>query len=109
MNYQAFQKHFAKLTETYGSVQVASLVEKHGPEAIVGDRYKENMDRLNDSGGCSVGFEWFDFHAMCKGMKFEVRKFPDKKHSKPLDAFRGFSYSCSSQILPYLDYVLTPE
>lgn len=75
MNYEAFQKHFARLKETYGSVQVASLVEKHGPEAIVGDRYKEYMDRLNGSGGNDVGFEWFDFHAVCRGMKFEVRNF----------------------------------
>jgi hypothetical protein len=32
------------------------------------------MTRLNESGGIGnvkVGFEWFDFHAVCRGMKFE--------------------------------------
>ena len=73
-NFQAFERHFKSLSDRYGSVQVASLVEKHGPEAIVGDTYETNMERLNEMTGASgnpIGFEWFDFHAMCRGMKFE--------------------------------------
>ncbi|KAH6682606.1 SacI homology domain-containing protein [Halenospora varia] len=73
-NYRAFSKHFDNICERYGSVQVASLVEKHGPEAIVGQQYETHMTRLNSCGGCrgdQVGFEWFDFHAVCRGMKFE--------------------------------------
>jgi hypothetical protein len=48
-----------------------SLVEKHGAEAIVGDRYEMFMKRLNEETPKNVGFEWFDFHAICRGMKFE--------------------------------------
>jgi hypothetical protein len=73
-NFQAFEKHFKHLSDRYGSIQVASLVEKHEPEAIVGDVYASNMERLNEMIGASgnhIGFEWFDFHAMCRGMKFE--------------------------------------
>jgi hypothetical protein len=73
-NFQAFEKHFKNLSDRYGSIQVASLVEKHEPEAIVGDAYETNMERLNEmlgASGKSIGFEWFDFHAMCRGMKFE--------------------------------------
>lgn len=73
-NFQAFEKHFKNLSDRYGSIQVTSLVEKHGPEAIVGDAYEANMKRLNENIGASgkaIGFEWFDFHAMCRGMKFE--------------------------------------
>lgn len=74
-NYEAFKKHFDNLTDRYGAIQVASLVEKHGPEAIVGGEYEKLMTLLNVSRAAenkkSLGFEWFDFHAICKGMKFE--------------------------------------
>jgi hypothetical protein len=73
-NFRAFQKHFSNLSARYGSVVATSLVEKHGAEAIVGDEYEKNMNRLNESGGINgakVDFEWFDFHAMCRGMKYE--------------------------------------
>lgn len=73
-NFRAFQKHFSNLSARYGTIQAASLVERHGHEAIVGEEYEKNANRLNESGGINgakVGFEWFDFHAMCRGMKFE--------------------------------------
>lgn len=74
MNYRAFVKHFNKLSEMYGNVQIASLVEKHGNEAIVGESYEKYLKRYNDSKSkeeSPVGFEWFDFHAVCRGMNFE--------------------------------------
>jgi hypothetical protein len=74
MNYRAFVKHFTKLAELYGNVQIASLVEKHGNEAIVGEPYEKYLQRYNDSKRTEkspVGFEWFDFHAICRGMQFE--------------------------------------
>jgi hypothetical protein len=73
-NFRAFKSHFSGLAARYGSLQVASLVEKHGVESQVGAEYEKTMTRLNESGGINgtkVGFEWFDFHAMCRGMKFE--------------------------------------
>lgn len=73
-NFQAFKKHFDGLSDRYGSVQVVSLVEKDGNEAIVGEQYEKNMERLNksvDSADKAIEFEWFDFHSICRGMKFE--------------------------------------
>ncbi|CAD6442615.1 a3974e41-2187-40ef-af42-202d25ba5055 [Sclerotinia trifoliorum] len=74
-NYEAFKKHFDNITDRYGAIQVASLVEKHGPEAILGGEYEKLMTLLNVSRAGehkkSIGFEWFDFHAICKGMKFQ--------------------------------------
>jgi hypothetical protein len=73
-NYKAFKKHFDNLSERYGSIQIVNMVEKHGNEAIVGDKYEENVNRLNEdtnNSEKSIPFEWFDFHAMCRGMKFE--------------------------------------
>jgi hypothetical protein len=108
MNFQAFIKHFKKLSDSYGSVQIANLVEKHGPESIVGDQYKKNLERLNDAGGIdgsSIGFEWFDFHAMCRGMKFENVSHLMDTLGKTLDSFNetveveGKQIACQKGVL----------
>lgn len=73
-NQIAFKKHFDKITKRYGSVQCASLVDKHATEASIGQAYEHHAKLINDGGGVNnkhVGFEWFDFHSACKGMKFE--------------------------------------
>jgi hypothetical protein len=100
-NFRAFKNHFDNLSDRYGSIQVASLVEKHGPEAIVGDVYEKNMNRLNSMSGTDgnpIGFEWFDFHAMCRGMKFEnVSLLMDALGTK-LDSFGETVESESQQL-----------
>lgn len=89
-NHEALVKHFENIKAKYGDVQVVSLVEKHGNEAIVGDAYEHHVKRLNDSGGLKgdfVGFEWFDFHAICRGMKFENVSLLMETLGNKLDAF----------------------
>ena len=89
-NAKAFRRHFQTLSDRYGSIQAVSLVEKHGNEAIVGDYYEKNMEQLNGSGGIndsSIGFEWFDFHAICRGMKFENVSLLMNSLGKKLDSF----------------------
>lgn len=74
-NYQACRKHFERLTKEYGSLQIVNLVEKHNVEARLGNEYEKTVAKLNEevfSGHHSeIPFEWFDFHAACRGMKFE--------------------------------------
>ncbi|KAM7185409.1 SacI homology domain containing protein [Naviculisporaceae sp. PSN 640] len=79
-NFAALKKHFDRLGKKYGALQIVNLVEKHGVEAPIGRLYEENIKRLNEeAASCSksqdkkeeVGYEWFDFHAVCRGMKFE--------------------------------------
>ncbi|KAK5129473.1 hypothetical protein LTR08_003233 [Meristemomyces frigidus] len=69
-NQAAFRKHLDKITQRYGSVHCASLVDKHATEASIGEAYEHHAKLLKVSGK-QVGFEWFDFHSVCKGMKFE--------------------------------------
>jgi hypothetical protein len=56
-------------------------VDKHGGEVKVGEAYEMYARGLNEGGGLNgddLGFEWFDFHNECRGMKFEnVRKLVD--------------------------------
>ncbi|KAK5722901.1 hypothetical protein LTR17_014204 [Elasticomyces elasticus] len=74
INQTAFKKHFTTVKKRYGSVHAASLVDKHATEKPIGEAYEKHVKLLNDQGGVDgqpVGFEWFDFHSVCKGMKFE--------------------------------------
>ncbi|KAH9835944.1 SAC1-recessive suppressor of secretory defect [Teratosphaeria destructans] len=73
-NQAAFKRHFEKVQKRYGAVQCASLVDKHGTEVSIGEAYEHHARLLNDHGGIgdtSLGFEWFDFHGVCKGMRFD--------------------------------------
>ncbi|KAK3903094.1 Phosphatidylinositide phosphatase SAC2 [Staphylotrichum tortipilum] len=76
-NLAALRRHFGALRARYGAVQAVNLVEKHGVEAEIGEMYEGRVKKLNqeeDDNGESKGevaFEWFDFHAVCRGMKFE--------------------------------------
>ena len=73
-NFAALKKHFEGLGRKYGKLQIVNLVEKHGVEAPIGRLYEENVARLDEEAGSEtekVAYEWFDFHAVCRGMKFE--------------------------------------
>ncbi|KAJ9656783.1 hypothetical protein H2201_008435 [Coniosporium apollinis] len=75
-NTLAFRQHFSNLASRYGGIACASLVDKHGTEAKIGSAYEQQANFLNDSGGVDgkgtrITFHWFDFHAVCRGMKFE--------------------------------------
>jgi hypothetical protein len=90
-----------KISDRYGSILVTSLVEKHGNEAIVGGYYKNKVDQLNESGGIngsSIGFEWFDFHTICRGMKFENVSLLIETIGKKLDSF-GYTVEVNGQQL----------
>ncbi|OCL04913.1 hypothetical protein AOQ84DRAFT_107100 [Glonium stellatum] len=75
-NATAFKLHFANLAARYGNIQVASLVDKHGSESKIGEAFEKQAGTLDSNGGIDgkgtqLGFEWFDFHNICRGMRFE--------------------------------------
>lgn len=88
-NLHALKKHFDLLHQQYGYLQIANLVEKHGVEASIGEKYQQGVERYNKeiTGEGQVPFEWFDFHDACRGMKFEnVQKLIDTLKDQ-LDSF----------------------
>lgn len=60
-----FKEHFENLLEKYGSVSCISLVENSNREKEIGEAY-EKLCSEND-----IEFCWFDFHEVCKKMKFD--------------------------------------
>ncbi|KAJ4991884.1 hypothetical protein SVAN01_02734 [Stagonosporopsis vannaccii] len=92
-NGQAFKRHFSDLAARYSEVHVASLIDKHGTEAKIGELYEQHAKNLNEHGGIDgkgkqLSFEWFDFHNVCRGMHFE-------NVSKLMDALDPFLQSTS--------------
>jgi SacI homology domain/Inositol phosphatase len=72
INRKAFDRHFEELRRRYGFVQIVLLVDKQGGEKRIGEEYEKVTKASNESGGThELGFEWFDFHTECRGMKFE--------------------------------------
>ncbi|PHH85156.1 hypothetical protein CDD83_825 [Cordyceps sp. RAO-2017] len=72
-NFKACRKHFERLFRSYGMLQIVNLVEQHGVEESIGTQYQESIERLNEGlpDAEKIPFEWFDFHHVCRGMKFE--------------------------------------
>lgn len=72
MNRKAFDRHFEELRRRYGLVHIVLLVDKQGGEKRIGEEYENLAKSSNKTGGVhEVGFNWFDFHTECRGMKFE--------------------------------------
>lgn len=73
-NQVSFDRHFKDIGRRYGNIQAVCLLDKHGVEVKLGETYEKFVDNFNKSGrvsGKDIGFKWFDFHAECRGMKFE--------------------------------------
>lgn len=73
-NQIAFGRHFRDLNRKYGKIQIVSLLDKHGVEIKLGEAYEAYTRAFNEErqlDGSTLGFEWFDFHHECRGMKFE--------------------------------------
>jgi len=79
-NERAYNKHFQFLNQQYGSIQIAMLVDRHGTEKPIGEAYEKMYNESKESGKAeNTTFDWFDFHAECRGMKFEnVSRLVDK-------------------------------
>lgn len=92
-NALAFKRHFQDLSARYGDIYCDSLIDKHGTEAKIGELYEQHAKSLNENGGIDgkgkqLGFEWFDFHNVCRGMRFE-------NVSKLMDSIGPFMKSSS--------------
>ncbi|KAK2821855.1 hypothetical protein FQN49_007605, partial [Arthroderma sp. PD_2] len=73
-NQASFTKHFHDVQKRYGKVHAVCLVDKHGVEVNIAETYGRYLEAFNKAETCEekkVEYQWFDFHAECRGMKFE--------------------------------------
>ncbi|KAL5049585.1 hypothetical protein BDW71DRAFT_151180 [Aspergillus fruticulosus] len=88
----AFERHFRTISRRYGKIQAVSLIDKRVPELKLGEQFERYAQELNQSGGIDglpLGFEWFDFHNECRGMKFENVSRLVGRLSDTLDEFKS--------------------
>lgn len=64
--YSVAALHFDELKRRYGKVAIINLSEQTGKEAAVTNGYGELVQDMDD-----LTYTPFDFHAQCKGMKWE--------------------------------------
>ena len=99
-NRRALRQHFSNLVSRYDGVQIVLLVDKKGNESELGRKYEESVTDLNSGGGIAakqINFEWFDFHTICRGMKFENVTILTNSLGPRLDEF-GYTVERGSEI-----------
>ncbi|KAN0039756.1 hypothetical protein ACTA71_006992 [Dictyostelium dimigraforme] len=65
-NSNALEQHFNQLHKTYGPTTVVNLIDRKGAELKLGEAYEERVKSMKD-----VHYVWFDFHSICKGMRYD--------------------------------------
>ena len=73
-NRNVFKIHIDGLIENYGAVCCVNLIDQKKDQKIIGTYYQnlvENYKYENKDKAKLLSFVWFDFHAMCKKMKYE--------------------------------------
>ena len=75
-NLSAFKLHFQRLKERYGSIQIILLTGKRGNEGAISEKYEDFIGKNNKQlkSNDIIDFEWFDFHKVCSGMRYENTK-----------------------------------
>ena len=93
-NQAALERHLLQLNDKYGKIHIASLINKEGVEAPIGQKYEKAILQYNqahkDQLPFTVDFEAFDFHKECRGMKFENVSILIKKLAPQLEEM-GYS------------------
>lgn len=68
-NSRALEKHFERQVKTYfGAVHIVNLAETSGKEGVLVAAYRNGVANL---GRPEVIYNEWDFHHMCKGMRYE--------------------------------------
>lgn len=58
----AFERHFAQLTEEYGSVQAINLLGSKDAESTLTNSYARHLQAAKSVWGAEIGITHFDFH-----------------------------------------------
>mmetsp|Transcript_7875 Transcript_7875/g.15251 ORF Transcript_7875/g.15251 Transcript_7875/m.15251 type:complete len:462 (+) Transcript_7875:1320-2705(+) len=67
-NLEVCKMHVKQLKAEYGDLTFVNLVDKKGNQLFIGEAFSKVVADLKDD---CVKYEWFDFHAECKGMKYD--------------------------------------
>lgn len=66
----ALKKHLSKQLQTYGPMKLVNLINQKGHEKPVKDAYERAMAEVQAEMS-DIDYQYFDFHAECKHMRWE--------------------------------------
>lgn len=84
----AFMKHFDSLLKDHKRVLCVNLMHKTKSEQILTDAFESLIQKTSFE---NVRYEFFDFHAACKGQKFENIEFLTSKLTEMIENFKFFA------------------
>lgn len=83
----AFLKHFESIIKEYKRVICINLMHKSKSEQILTDAFESLIQKNHLE---NVRYEFFDFHAACKGQKYENLELLTSKISDIIENFKFF-------------------
>lgn len=81
----AFQAHFEEQMRCYGKQLLINLIDQRGNERDVGEAYETQVRLLNHP---DISYIPFDFHEVCKNMKYENLQLLTNESQPYMDRFR---------------------
>ena len=96
-NHNAFRRHFSSIMDRYGDAQIVLLVDKHGGEAEIGQKYEEHTREFNAEDGIAgrkLGFEWFDFRKFISELFVPICNGPEPPSTLWEQVYQFFHEGC---------------
>lgn len=80
LNEKVASLHFAEQAKKYKDVVLINLIDKKKQQGVIGEAFTKIVEKVNNP---KMSYTWFDYHAECKGMKFEnIGKLVDEIKTK---------------------------
>ena len=84
----AFVKHFENLEKNYKRILCINLMHKSKSEQVLTEAFESLIQKNNFE---NTRYEFFDFHAACKGQKFENLEILTAKLGDVMENFKFFA------------------
>ena len=102
-NYNVFKRHIDSIKKEYGDICIVNLIDKKKDQKTIGEYftnlfsyYKEN----NKGQENNIGYAWFDFHSVCKNMKYgnliQLLKYPSVNKSIDNQGFTKIQFELNN-------------
>ncbi|KAF2072284.1 hypothetical protein CYY_006391 [Polysphondylium violaceum] len=87
------ETHFNQLLDKYGKVTIINLIDRKGSELKLGEAYENIVKNIKDT-----RYIWFDFHSICKGMRYDKLSLLMDQLKQDLESY-GFFYMSQGKVV----------
>ncbi|EGG21606.1 putative phosphoinositide phosphatase [Cavenderia fasciculata] len=94
-NNGTIKSHFTALNQLYGkNITIVNLIDRKGDELHLGQNYEKFCSKL----AVPPRYVWFDFHAICKGMRYDKLSLLIEEVGKDIDNY-GFLHVVAGKVV----------